>query len=79
MRLNVVDVCKFVFNGERVILEFSKNIFLLIIIDLEVKMEEVNDICMEEVEFILRFRNIVESYNEIKDSNSSLDKIVLEV
>lgn len=79
MRLNVVDVCKFVFNGERVILEFSKNIFLLIIIDLEVKMEEVNDICMEEVEFILRFRNIVESYNEIKDSNFSLDKIVLEV
>lgn len=79
MRLNVVDVCKFVFNGERVILEFSKYIFLLIIIDLEVKMEEVNDICMEEVEFILRFRNIVESYNEIKDSNFSLDKIVLEV
>lgn len=79
MRLNVVDVCKFVFNGERVIIEFSKNIFLLIIIDLEVKMEEVNDICMEEVEFILRFRNIVESYNEIKDSNFSLDKIVLEV
>lgn len=79
MRLNVVDICKFVFNGERVILEFSKNIFLLIIIDLEVKMEEVNDICMEEVKFILRFGNIVESYNEIKDSNFSLDKIVLEV
>lgn len=34
---------------------------------------------MEEVEFILRFGNVVESYNEIKDSNFSLDKIVLEV
>lgn len=79
LRPNAADICKSVSDGERDILECNENTTSSITTDSEAKMEEANDICMEDAEFTSRSGNIVESHNEIKDSNSSLDKTVLEV
>lgn len=78
-RPNAADICKSVSDGKRDILKCNVNTISSVTTDSKDKMREANDICMEEAEFTSRSGNVVESCNEIKDSNSSLDETVLEV